>query len=332
MSLIPHTGKQVVGNLDRDRANLVSVVIPYYNNARFLSESIESVLAQTYSNFEIVVVDDGSTDDPEQIASQCPDVRFIRQHNQGVAAARNRGLNESIGKFVIFLDADDRLLPEALEAGLDCFRKNPNCGFVFGYGQLMDATGNCISEMFAGYEGGGYEEILLRNPIGFPALVMYDRKAVESVGGYRSFVQGKFMANSSDYDLNLQLSSRYPISCHGKTVAQYRYHAGNTSGDHSMMAESLHAVLQSQFEFVNGNKKLESALKQALENWRRNSHGEMRVTRARANARQRDWRRVAEDLVWLSWFEPGLAIENAKRKLQHELFKRRATKKTSASE
>src|SRR5215212_9690625 len=92
---------------------LVSVVIPCYNQAHFLSEAIESVLAQTHPNFEIIVVDDGSTDNTSEVAARYPGVRHIRQDNQGLAAARNTGLRESKGTCLVFLDADDRLLPNA---------------------------------------------------------------------------------------------------------------------------------------------------------------------------------------------------------------------------
>src|SRR5918995_1252705 len=114
-------------------AGLVSVVIPCYNQAHFLVEAIESVLAQSYPRFEIVVVDDGSTDDTSEVAARYPGVRYVYQNNQGVSAARNSGLARSEGEYVVFLDADDRLLPEALEAGLRCLEARPECAFVSGY-------------------------------------------------------------------------------------------------------------------------------------------------------------------------------------------------------
>src|SRR5215217_8140206 len=113
-------------------AALVSVIIPCFNQAHFLVEAIESVLAQSYSHFEIVVVDDGSTDNTCDVASYYERVRCIRQNNQGLAAARNSGIRESKGSYLVFLDADDRLLPEALEAGVKCLKAYPDGAFVFG--------------------------------------------------------------------------------------------------------------------------------------------------------------------------------------------------------
>ena len=94
-------------------SDVVSVVITCYNQAHFLREAIESILAQSYSNHEIIVVDDGSTDNTPQIAKSYSTLRYVYQQNQGLAAARNTGLRESRGEFVVFLDADDRLLPIA---------------------------------------------------------------------------------------------------------------------------------------------------------------------------------------------------------------------------
>src|SRR5215204_1328714 len=113
-------------------AALVSVVIPCYNQAHFLGEAIESVLAQSYPNFEIIVVDDGSPDNTSEVAASYPRVRLVRQENQGLSAARNSGLARSEGEYVVFLDADDRLLPGALQAGLECFEAHPKCAFVYG--------------------------------------------------------------------------------------------------------------------------------------------------------------------------------------------------------
>src|SRR5437870_3797289 len=96
-------------------SRLVTVVIPCYNNASFLHDAIQSVLSQTYRRTELIVVDDGSSDDTSDVASSYPVTRLIRQPNQGVSAARNAGLSQASGDYVVFLDADDRLLPDAVE-------------------------------------------------------------------------------------------------------------------------------------------------------------------------------------------------------------------------
>ena len=155
-------------------AELVSVVIPCYNQARFLSEAIESVLAQSYKDFEIVVIDDGSTDDTSKVAARYPAVRCIRQDNQGLAAARNTGLRRSRGSYLVFLDADDRLLPEALEVGLGCFDAHPECAFVSGHYREISVDGSPLRPgKQPRLERENYVEILRGNYIITPAVVMY---------------------------------------------------------------------------------------------------------------------------------------------------------------
>jgi glycosyltransferase involved in cell wall biosynthesis len=123
---------------------LVSVIITSYNQAHFLNDAIESVLTQTYSRFEIVVVDDGSTDNAAEVVARYPGVRYMRQDNQGLSAARNTGLRESNGAYLTFLDADDRYLPSALETGVNCLREHPKCGFVSGHHSLISSNGSLM--------------------------------------------------------------------------------------------------------------------------------------------------------------------------------------------
>src|SRR5436190_9110386 len=120
---------------------LVSVIIPCYNQAHFLNEAIQSALAQTYSHREIFIVDDGSTDNTAEVAAGFASARYIRQENSGVSAARNTGLKESRGEYLVFLDADDRLLPEALEIGVDCLHRHPECAFASGHSRFITADG-----------------------------------------------------------------------------------------------------------------------------------------------------------------------------------------------
>ena len=114
---------------------LVSIIIPAYNAELFLKETISSVYAQTFKNWEIIVVDDGSADQTHQLVSENPDprVKLIRQANQGVSAARNNGLRAAAGEYIIFLDADDLLMPRFIEARLSLLRENTEFGFAGGW-------------------------------------------------------------------------------------------------------------------------------------------------------------------------------------------------------
>lgn len=109
----------------------VSVLIPTYNCARFLSDAIESVLAQTFQDFEIIVVDDGSTDDTAQVVARYPQVRYIYKEHSGISASRNAAVSAACGEVVAFLDADDMFTPEKLEKQLAYLDENPDCQLIF---------------------------------------------------------------------------------------------------------------------------------------------------------------------------------------------------------
>jgi len=111
---------------------LVSVIIPVYNGARFIAEAIESVCAQNYDPMEIIVVDDGSIDETSSIVQSFKDVRYIRQKNQGVAVARNTGIENSRGELIAFLDADDYWAPNKLGIQVNCLLKHPHVGYTLG--------------------------------------------------------------------------------------------------------------------------------------------------------------------------------------------------------
>ena len=118
----------------------VTAAIPAYNAERYLSDAIESVLAQTHPCFEVIVVDDGSTDDTAQIARSYPEVRCLRQQNGGDANARNRAISETNGDLIAFLDADDLWLPEKIARQLDLFRSDPQLGMAYTGVTVVDSS------------------------------------------------------------------------------------------------------------------------------------------------------------------------------------------------
>jgi hypothetical protein len=143
-----------------------SVIIPLYNKAPYIQRALDSVLAQTFRDFDLIVVDDGSTDGGDQIAARCPDprVRMIRQENAGPGAARNRGLREARGEFVAFLDADDEWLPEFLRRSCDYLNAHPGAATLStGYRDALkqdeavkamwDSRGILDGQYRAGHEG-----------------------------------------------------------------------------------------------------------------------------------------------------------------------------------
>src|SRR2546421_6890069 len=142
-------------------APLISIIIPCSNGAKYLPAAIEGALAQTYRNIEIVVVNDGSSDNTAEVAARYPIVRYITQANRGVAEARNFGFSTSKGDFVQFLDADDRLTEWAVEAHLQCSATHPEAGFVVGDIEWIDEINQCTGKGNWPYlQANHYEELL----------------------------------------------------------------------------------------------------------------------------------------------------------------------------
>ena len=244
-------------------SGLVSVIIPCYNQAHFLHEAIESVLAQTYSNREIIVVNDGSTDSTAEVAGRYSAVRHIYQENAGPSAARNTGLKQTSGEYLVFLDADDRLLPEALEMGVDCLRQHPECAFASGFCRLIVADGSllgkpeqlCIAR-------DHYLEFLRRNYIWCPSSVIYRRSVLETVKGFNTS-----LGRAEDYDLFLRITKDHPIFCHSQFVADYRLHGSSRSADHSAMLRDTLKALNAQWDFVKGSDRHIKAFEVGTNYW-----------------------------------------------------------------
>ncbi len=222
-----------------DRAT-VAVIIPTFNHARFLADAIMSVLAQTRQADEIIVVDDGSTDDPATVVAQFQKVRLIRQDNRGLSAARNTGLRNCTTSHVVFLDADDRLLPAALEAGFNCIAGHPDCAFVYGGYRLMSEDGHPLSsDIVMPIAGDAYLALLRRYLVGAIMAVLYRRDCLMAMNGSNE----AFRCSVEDYELNLRIVKRYPIASHSAVVAEYRKHDQAMSNDSAKMLKTVLQVL-----------------------------------------------------------------------------------------
>lgn len=167
---------------------LLSVIIPTYNHARFLPQAVKSVFDQTYQNFEIIVVDDGSTDNTRETAqnySKDCRFRYIYQENRGLAASRNTGLRTVQGEYVAFLDADDVFLPRKLEIQLDWFETHPSCGMVFSGFYFMNDQGELIRahEPWLDVPTLEVKDLLFGNPTSVHA-VLVKKQWLDRVGGF----------------------------------------------------------------------------------------------------------------------------------------------------
>jgi glycosyltransferase involved in cell wall biosynthesis len=220
----------------------VSVVIPCFNQAHFLAEAIESVLAQDHPLHETVVVDDGSADNACEVAARYPEVKRLRQPNRGVAAARNHGLAESRGELVIFLDADDRLLPGAVAVGVEALGKRPGVALAAGMSRDIGEDGAVLRDTQQPLISQDHYLHLLEDCfIWSGSSVVYRRAALEEVGGFDEALDA-----GDDYRLYLEIARRCPIFCHGEVVTEYRRHGANATRDPGLILASETRVLRGQ--------------------------------------------------------------------------------------
>lgn len=299
--------------------DLVSVVIPCYKQAGFLAEAIESVLAQTYPNVEIIVVDDGSPDDTSVVALHYPGVRCLRQTNQGLSAARNTGIRETHGEFLVFLDADDRLTPEALKRGVDRLRQIPDAAFVAGKHRNIAVDGSPLpTRQRPHVNKDHYVELLQVNHIGCPATVMYRRTVFDDVHGFDTTVNP-----ASDYDLYLRIAQKCAVSFHTDVVAEYRKHDEGMSNNHLLMSTHIARVLQAQLQQVRGNRRHEEACLTGMRFYQHLYRITMIIDRMRSSARKDDWRGALRNLLILLWFDPRAFSEELRRKCRLVILSRR---------
>ena len=292
-------------------APLISVIVPCYNYGHFLAEALASITAGSLQ-VEIVIIDDGSTDQtPDVVATfdTACDVRFIRQQNAGLSAARNRGIRESRGRYLVFLDADDRLAPGGLEIGAAMLDEHPEAAFVFGRCMLMDASGELQSTPAqARIVRDLYRELLRRNYIWTPSVVMFRREAVEKAGGFNPRVNA-----AADYELYLHIARHHPVWDHGQVVAHYRRHEGNMSLDAGRMLKETLAVIATQRQFLEGDEASLLACTEGRRNWQ-DFYGTELVDEVRTDVRAHDWMAALRKVLVLARRHPRGLWHHATRK------------------
>lgn len=222
----------------------VSVVIPAYNQGHFLGEAIESVLAQTYPDFEILVVDDGSTDDTAVIAQSYTDprIRYIYKENGGLSSARNAGLRQAKGEYISYLDSDDCFLPQKLARLVAELEAAPAIGLAAGQALLMDEHGRQLGKKFDRPLPENPVELLLGNPL-HVGSVLLRREWQEKAGFF-----DETLRSYEDWDMWLRLAL---AGCRMRYVPEpvslYRFHSAQMTRDGRQMTTATFAVLDKLF-------------------------------------------------------------------------------------
>lgn len=245
-----------------DSDTLVTVIITCYNYGRYLRHAIESVKAQTHQNCQIVVVDDGSTDETAAICAAYPDIAYVKTKRVGVSMARNSGVLYSKGSHIWFLDADDWLYPDALEVQLRYFNEFPEAAFVAGGFDRVAEDGKLVTDQpdLKQHRDGFFRHLLMGNFIGMQSNVMYRRDL------FFDFYFDSKMNGCEDYDLNLRISRHLPALSHQHKIVAYRMHGNSLSSNIAMMKEQVQRVLAKQEPLLRTLEE-RTAFKQGIRNW-----------------------------------------------------------------
>jgi glycosyltransferase involved in cell wall biosynthesis len=205
----------------------VSAVVTTYNYARFLPDAIDSVLAQSYPHLEIVVVDDGSTDETADVVRlyAARGVRYVARSHAGAGRARNTGLEVTSSPLVAFLDADDAWLPDRVEAGIAHLARHPELALVAAHAFACDEHLRPTAVVPAATRENGHmlEALLVDNVVLNPSSVLVRRAAIEAAGGFSEIPFGE------DWDTWIEIAKRFPIGFVDRPLALVRRHSGSVS-------------------------------------------------------------------------------------------------------
>ncbi len=220
---------------------LVSIIIPNYNHARYLRDAVQSVLEQSYRNFEIIVVDDGSTDDSRAIAAEFGEqIRYIWQENQGLSAARNTGIATASGEYIGLLDADDIYKPHFLDTLLSALRKDSQAdGIICGY-QFVDEHNRLLPQSECRViPAQELHNVLLRDGnFLVPESILVHRRCYETAGPF-----DVDLSACEDWDMWLRITANHRIISCNEILTRHRVLAGSMSSDPTRMVDNRLRVL-----------------------------------------------------------------------------------------
>lgn len=241
---------------------LISVVIPTYNRDRTIERTIESVLKQTYKNYEIIIVDDNSNDNTESIIKKYLEkysfITYIKHDfNKGGAEARNTGVENSTGEIISFLDSDDEWLEEKLEKDIETINKE-NADMVYCDMISIDVeTGNQSIGNRESYDDI-YYQLLKRNVVGGTSIITVKKSVFQAVGGFK-----KELPSCQDWEFYLNIAKGYKIVKINKPLIKYYIHANSISGNinnaiegHKYMLEKVKLLIDNDRRYYNKRNEI----------------------------------------------------------------------------
>ncbi|MFA6097234.1 MAG: glycosyltransferase family A protein [Candidatus Paceibacterota bacterium] len=234
----------------------VSVIIPTYNRASLLKRSIDSVLSQTFGDFEVIIVDDGSTDDTEEVVCgvRDPRIKYIKYNeNRGATAARNVGIRAARGEFIAFQDSDDEWLPEKLEKQMNVFKKAArDVGVVYvGFWKLKNGRKIYIpAKAVKKRQGAIYEELIKRNFVSTQTIL------VRSECFAKTGLFDEKLSRLQDWDIVLRLSRYYKFCFIEEPLVLQHYTPGSISDNSGALMESIELIIDKNREYLYKHKKI----------------------------------------------------------------------------
>ena len=225
----------------------VSIVIPAYNAMAYLQETLDSVWEQTFTDFEVIVVDDGSTDCIQEWFETTPldsRLRLISQENQGSAGARNTGIQESRADYVAFLDADDLWAPTKLERQMNALERSPDAALVYTWSTLTNAAGVPTGRIFkSDAQGQVWADLILNNFVGCGSTPVVKRSYIQTLGAFDQSLGSAV----EDWEMWLRLALKHPFLVVSEPLVKYRQHEISASRNWRNMEQGFKTVLEKAF-------------------------------------------------------------------------------------
>ncbi len=225
----------------------VSVVIPAYNAMAFLPEALNSVFNQTYRDFEVIVVNDGSTDKTEQWVSQIEDprVKLVSQENKGLAGARNTGIGNAQGEYIAFLDDDDLWESTKLEKQVNVLDENPEVGLVYTWVSVIDTDGKSKGKILCNSEEGNvWKKLLEHNIVESGSVAMVRHSCYQSVGLYDCTLASSY---AEDWDMWLRIAAQYRFQAILEPLVYYRDTPNSLSKNWRATEQSYQIIIEKAF-------------------------------------------------------------------------------------
>ncbi len=238
----------------------ISVIIPAYNAEKTIQETIESVLNQTFPDFELIIINDGSTDKTLEIISNLSDsrIKVFSFPNSGAQKSRNRGISLATGEYLSFIDADDLWTPEKLELQRKALKNNPEAGVAYSWTDYIDESGHVLYPGFhRSPQGDIYPFLLVKNYLENGSNPLINRQALSEIGGFDESLRG-----GQDWDLYLRLAARYKFVSVPRVQILYRLSPESISSN--ILRQESACLLVLSRAFSNAPTSLQSIKKQSL--------------------------------------------------------------------